>query len=375
MTWLRKMRPLVIVLGVAGVVGSLVGARALTHGGGSEPAAKAADAGPRPAGGLTVLGTVDTDPSPVKYLLPPVLPSGVIAKVYVNDGDEVKAGKELYAFDTTFQQTDVDRAAAQVAVARTLVAEAEELVKQHELDKKVADTTINIAQRAVEMRQKTFEFVEKQLEEDYGRNRIDRADWEDRKKASADRLKAIVEHTTALNDLDLAKLKRERLEKVNPGVKLDNAKAMVKQAESEKARAQAVVDLCVVKAKTDGTVEQLTIGPGTTLGVGTREPALWLIPAGKRVVRAEVEAEFAHRVGKDLEGKAVTVSDHTDAKLTYPGTVRRVGGTFLLKRGSPDAVLGGDTRVLEVVVEVTDPNPPGKPPLRVGQRVRVNLGR
>jgi hypothetical protein len=90
------------------------------------------------------------------------------------------------------------------------------------------------------------------------------------------------------------------------------------------------------------------------------------------VVRAEVEAEFAHRVGLDLRGKTVTIVDRTDPKLTYPGGVRRVGTTFLQKRGTENLI--SDTRVLEVVIEVKNSTPAGKPPLRVGQRVRVNLG-
>ena len=73
-------------------------------------------------------------------------------------------------------------------------------------------------------------------------------------------------------------------------------------------------------------------------------------------------------------GKQVTVMDHSDAKLTYTGTVRDIGSTFLLKRASAENFLGGDTRVIEAVIDITDPAPAGKPPLRVGQRVRVNLG-
>ena len=140
------------------------------------------------------------------------------------------------------------------------------------------------------------------------------------------------------------------------------------------AKAQAVVDLCVVRAKLPGTIEQVSIGHGSTIGVGTRAPALWLIPAGTRVVRAEVEADFAHRVGPDLQGKTVTISDHTDAKLTYTGVVRRIPPVFMLKRGNAENFPGSDTRVLEAVIDVSDPAPAGKPPLRVGQRVRVNLG-
>ena len=87
-----------------------------------------------------------------------------------------------------------------------------------------------------------------------------------------------------------------------------------------------------------------------------------------------MEAEFSQRVGLDLVGRSVTVMDHSDPKLTYTGTVRHIGGTFLLKRATAENFLGGDTRVIEAVIDVPDPSPAGKPPLRVGQRVRVNLG-
>jgi len=93
-----------------------------------------------------------------------------------------------------------------------------------------------------------------------------------------------------------------------------------------------------------------------------------------RIVRAEIEAEFAHRVGKEIEGKEVVVFDNTDPRLTYRGKVRTIGGTFLPKRGPSDSLLTGTTSVLEAVIEITDPSPTGKPPLRVGQRVRVGLG-
>jgi hypothetical protein len=115
------------------------------------------------------------------------------------------------------------------------------------------------------------------------------------------------------------------------------------------------------------------ISEGTTLGISSRDPALWLVPAGTRIVRGEIEAEFAHRVGDGLKGKEVTIADHTDPKLTYKGKVLRISDTFLPKRSS-DGLLGNDTRVLEVRIEVVDAAPAGIPPLRVGQRVRVNLG-
>ena len=106
MTWPRKMRPVLIVaaLGVAVLVASLFGARALTS-----RLAVPTYVRPNPprrasqtAGGPIVLGLVDTDPPPISYGLPPVLQSGTIAKVAVKDGDTVKAGARVVCeFDAT----------------------------------------------------------------------------------------------------------------------------------------------------------------------------------------------------------------------------------------------------------------------------------
>jgi multidrug resistance efflux pump len=374
MTWLRKMRPVLIVLGLVLAIGSMVGARALTHGGSGDASAKPPDTGPRSASGLYVIGYVDTDPSPVQYGLPPVLQSGTIAKVHVKDGDEVKVGQLLYDFDATIQKRDVERAVAAVEYAKAKVDEAKELAKQHGGLIEVAEAGVEAAKEKENLWAEHYRLVNTNLEDYYRTEMFKPETWPGRKKSDPNLYKANVEYATAVSERKLKEADLRRMKAMNPQVKVKEAEAAVKQAEAEQAKAQSAVDLCAVKAKTAGTIEQITIGPGTTLGVGTRTPALWLIPAGPRVVRAEVESEFAHRVGPNIEGKAVTISDHTNPKLTYGGIVRRPGTTFLAKRGNPDGFLGGDTRVIEVVVEVPDHAPVGKPPLRVGQRVRVNLG-
>jgi multidrug resistance efflux pump len=372
MTWLRKMRPVLFAIGLALGIATLIGARSLTGGSGSDASAKP-DA-PTVRGGPVVLGLVDTDPSPVNYGLPPVLASGTVVAVHVKDGDEVQAGQKLYEFDATIQKQDVELAKAAVRYADTKVKEAVELAKQHTGNVDVAEKAVEFAEQNVELRKQAYGVVDANLEQLYKGEMTPPEKWAERKKSSVELYKANVEYHVAKNDLNLAKAKRDQLKTADPQVKVDEAKAAVDQAKAQQAKAQAAVDLCVVTAKTAGTVEQVTIGPGTTMGVGTRAPALWIIPAGPRAVRAELEAEFAHRVGPNLKGKTVTISDHTDPNLTYSGVVDRVPEVFLLKRASAENFLGGDTRVLEVVIKVTDPNPHGKPPLRVGQRVRVNLG-
>ncbi len=371
MTWLRKTRPVLVGVGLAVAIGSLIGARQLTGGSG-----KPADVAPAPrvAGGPVVLGLVDTDPPPVAYGLPPVLQSGTVTEVHVKDGDDVKTGQKLYEFDATIQKADVRQADAAVATANTKVKEAEEYVKQHTASLKRAENTVTAADRKVKLAKQYYDFVDANLERAYKSDGKPQETWKELKKSSADLLKANVDYDAAVHDHELAVQARDQLKAADPQVKVKEAEAGVEQAKAQLAKAESAVELCVVKAKMPGTIEQVSIGAGSTIGVSTRAPALWLIPAGPRVVRAEVEAEFAHRIGADIQGKTVTISDHTDAKLTYSGTVRRVGTTFLLKRGNAENFLGGDTRVIEAVIEITDPAPAGKPPLRVGQRVRVNLG-
>ncbi|MBY0459817.1 MAG: biotin/lipoyl-binding protein, partial [Gemmataceae bacterium] len=132
MNWLRKTRPVLLVVGLGLAVASLLGARALNDG--REATGKDASA-PRSAtagvGGLVVLGTVDTDPPPVEYRLPAVLQSGTVAKVLVKDGQAVKARDVLYTFDATTQQAKVESAKRAVELAQTKVREAEEGKKQH----------------------------------------------------------------------------------------------------------------------------------------------------------------------------------------------------------------------------------------------------
>jgi hypothetical protein len=100
---------------------------------------------------------------------------------------------------------------------------------------------------------------------------------------------------------------------------------------------------------------------------------MYLIPSGPRVVRAEVEAEFAHKID-DFIGKTVTIRAGQNFADTYTGTARRVSGAFLPKRFGGDSLVGNPTRVLECLIEITDPAPAGRPPLRPGQPVRVTFG-
>lgn len=376
MTWLRRFRPALYVLGVVLVIGSLVGGRALTAGSGQGGEPKTANPAQAPArtGGPIVLGTVDSEPSPVSYLLPPVLPSGTVETVYVKGGQQVKAEDPLYKFDTSLQERELAKAKAAVEVAQSKVGEAEEGVKRHAMQIKRMEEVVAAAKTKEDMQAALFRLVKSNLESFYKTQAIPEAEWPS-KLLTEDKLYTVqVAYASAKIDVKMREIELTELKAANPQVMVKQAEAGVRLAEEEMKKAKEVVDLCTIRAKTAGTIERVMIGQGSTLGVGTREPALWLVPAGPRIVRAEIEAEFAHRVGAELEGKEVTVYDNSDPRLTYKGVVRTVGGTFLPKRSAGGNLLGNDTTVLEAVVVVADPAPPGKPPLRVNQRVRVSLG-
>jgi len=383
MSWSRRLRPALFVLGAALLAGSLLGARALTkangQGNGEQPKT-ANPASTTKLSGPIVLGTVDSDPSPVPYLLPPVLQSGTVVKVFVRAGQDVKTNDPLYEFDTSLQKADYESATAAVATANTKVVVAQEGEKAHAKKIELAEQAVLFAGEKKKILGETWKLIKSNLENFWKQQKgVDAkplSDAEiDKKLADDDKLfKANAEYIFADRDLIVKEKELAALRATDPGVFVREAQAGVEYAKAAQKKAQTAVDLCTVKARSAGTIERITIGEGSTLGIGTREPALWLIPAGSRIVRAEVEADFAHRVGKNLEGKEVVVFDNTDPHLTYRGKVLHVPGTFLPKRFGGESLIGNDTRVLEAIIEILDPAPAGQPPLRVGQRVRVGLG-
>jgi len=369
------MRPALYVLGVAVVIGSAVGARALRAGGQQpEGVRSAAPAVPTTTkvGGPIVLGTVDSDPSPVAYGLPPVLQSGTVAKVFVKDGQEVANDVPLYEFDSSILTRDLERASLAISQAENEVAKAEENKTQHVKKIEVLQQSLDAAKTKVSTATSLYNLIKRNLEKGYELDKIDPALWKGKLDNSPELFKANADYVDAISMRDRLQAELDLLKAANVELLVKQARIAVDQAKAEKAKAETALSLCTVKSKGPGTIEQIKISPGTTLGIGTRDPALWLIPAGHRIIRAEVEADFAHRVTATLIDKEVIILDHSDPKITYTGVVKRIGGTFLPKRS--ESLIPSDTRVLECVVRVSDPSPAGKPPLRVGQRVRVNLG-
>ena len=378
MTRLPKMRSLLVAAGGVALVGSLLGARLLGPGGGGGTDATG-KAPPAPAGkdttGTVVLGTADSDPPPARYGLPPVLQSGQVVEVYVKQGEEVKAGQKLYRFSAPLLEAKVTEAVNAVDVARAKLAEARGEADLHASNVALQAQMVKAAETSVKLAADARLVGEWNKKEYYKGQGITPERWPDLLKNEPELFDLFVKHQKAEIERDLAKVKLDAVKaaqekKLAPVVAV--AEAEVKRYEALAADARELVAACTVTARVDGTVERVSVSPGDVMGISSQAPALVLIPAGPRVVRAEVEAEFASKIGPNQIGRQVIVHDFTDPKVTFKGVVRGpLGGSFLPRRANEGALVQNETRVLEVVIEVPDPTPPGRPPLRVGQRVRV----
>ena len=375
------------LLGLCLLAFSLVAANRLLHtqdgANGAAPAGapkKDAKAAPAPAAptpqGLTVLGTVDT-PAGIARVDAPALPAlsgATVTAVFVREGQEVKIGDPLVQFDDAAFRPKLGQAEAALAGAQEDAEKARlqkedlpRLVKLQKLALSRAETDRKYADEAMARGRETFEIVLA------ANPMLSETEKDQQRRRNPDLL--VAEHKSAVAKIavDAAQDELKRVEAKPVESDVQAAAAKIRGATAAVAEARAVLDMATVKARVAGVVERLTAQPGRNFGAATSEPALYIVPTGARVVRAEVDAEFAHKVN-DRVGRTVTVCDSYNFSQTYEGKVTRIGTSYLPKRGSADGFALNPTHVLECEIEVIDPTPAGKPPLRVGQPVRVVFG-
>ena len=129
------------------------------------------------------------------------------------------------------------------------------------------------------------------------------------------------------------------------------------------------VQLMVVKAPADGKVLRLDLRKGDLLPAQPKSPPLIFCPNEPRIVRAEVEQEWASRA---QEGQIATIQDETSNGNgpTWTGKVIRLSDWMAHRRSIlPDPSQFHDIRTLECIIAVDG----SQPPLRIGQRVRVSF--
>ena len=386
---MKRWKTLPWVLGVAVLAISLVAANRLfskddtkaTEPGGGVPVDKASL-----PGGLTIEGTVDSDPTVLRIDPPGIvgLPALTIKKVLVKEGDIVKPGDVLIQFDDSQFVPEKLMAEKKLLAAESRVKQAElvrlDYPKKLKQQKSVVDLAETKHADAVRIRDSAYatartsksvlvpltpeereEQIKNSLELIGLDNSVKQAkiNW-DNEKNTYERLETakIDVNGQLLNSADLEyRAALDEVEAVRAGLK----------------KVEAVIEAFKLKALVEGEIECLMASEGMTFSPTTRTMMMYLVPTGPRVVRGVVEAEFASKVNAQV-GKTVTIRDSFNFNLTYTGTVRRVSSTYLPKRFGADALVANNNRVLECTIDVPNPNPAGKPPLRPGQPVRVTFG-
>jgi multidrug resistance efflux pump len=161
--------------------------------------------------------------------------------------------------------------------------------------------------------------------------------------------------------------KLEELRRQDPKAEERRALAEVELARTRVEQAEALLAECELKAPADGEVLRLLVAVGDVLSAQPRQPAVVFCPDLPRLVRAEVDQEFAADV---RAGQPAVIEDDTQPGVKWTGRVLRVSDWYTQRRStSLDPMQFNDVRTIECLVSLE-----GGPRPRIGQHVRVRLG-
>lgn len=350
------------LIGIAALVGSLVGANHVLHPKGSdasahEPHGGAADKTGAVGGqGVVVYGTAGVEGYPE---LLPLVPqqAGEVTEIHVYEGQKVNKGDVLLRVNEEPYLRKVAQADLGVQVAELKLTLAKRGLDQYTEAVAAQEAVVKVAQAKLAGNQAQLRRIEKLI----GLEQSNKDDLEAKRQE-------VVGYQAGLEGEEK---KLKALQKGRPEIEIELASKNIEHSKQLLQEAKDELDRCRLVAKCDGTVLRLNVGVGSLLAPQARQAAVLLAPAGLRIIRAEVEQEFANRVAV---GQPVTILDDASTGLTWTGKVERVGEAYLPKRGQgPEALaLSPDARpMLECVIALTAGS---SPPPKIGQRVRVNLG-
>ena len=171
--------------------------------------------------------------------------------------------------------------------------------------------------------------------------------------------------SAAANRADVEAARLRRLADADAGSRqdADRARDAARLARDELITAQRAADTARARRQLDAyAVDARTITAPVTAGT----PLFMLEPAGARVVRAEVDEEFADKL---KPGMTATVSLESDTSRTFQARLVRISEMFGPSQIVGDPTAPSDTRSISVILQPTGE----QPNLRLGQRVLVRI--
>jgi multidrug resistance efflux pump len=299
---------------------------------------------------VVALGHVDVEQG-VTPLYP--LQAGRVTRIDAQEGKPAEAGQPLFTLEDTAARLQVDEARVALDAARVRQDEARRLADQHAQQVAALRQAIEAARTDVELARVQRDRAKRRSED---------------KLANPDELRSaelLVRKAEANQKGEEAKL--AALEARNPKAAVDLAAKDVAAKQIDVRKAEEALKEYTVRAPFKGTALRVLISVGEVLGSPPRQPAIHFCPDAPRIVRAEVEQEFAARV---KPGQEAEIEDDATGGGRWSGRVERVSDWYTQRRSVLlEPLQLNDVRTLECIIRLTG-DPAG---LRIGQRVRVNL--
>jgi len=348
----RWLRGAVWIIGMVVLMASLVGVGRLRSEGNPPAATNETPRTDGPAGRfLVAFGHVDVEQG-VAALYPSQ--PGRVRKILVKEGVAVRTGEELLRLDDTLIRTRLRAALADLKAAQRQLEEARQLPRQHEAKVRQQKEAVEAARHRLASARHLHEH----------KQRLGQSNLVSRKEV--DIVAETVQELEAAERAEVEKLRA--LELLDPTTAVARAEAEVDAKQANVDQVNELLREHVLRAPEDGTVLRILVSPGDQLGQPARQPAVFFCPRAPRIVRAEVEQEYARRVAP---GQSALVEDDSQDGGTWQAKVVRVSDWFTRRRSILlDPLQFNDVRTLECILEIT----PGQAPLRIGQRVRVKIG-
>jgi multidrug resistance efflux pump len=356
MRGLITFRRILWLFGLALLIGTVAGAGWMlnhSHGEGVEQQNQEKE-GPLPFGGKFIIafGYVDVLPGITKIY--PLVPGQV--EWIAEESEFVAKGKALLKLKDKLAKSDLAKAQIALEDAVEVLAEANRLTTKHELAVEAQKAAIEAAMAKKKAAESQVAKVKDLMKKGVGGTQFE-----------VDAAESLVKEAQASITAEQKKL--EILQKFGPEDKITRAKLDVKLKNQIVAHAKLGLEEYTVLAPVDGTVLRAFAAIGEALGSNPKLPAIEFCPKLPRIIRTEVQQEYADRI---KVGQVAMIEDDTTTGLQWKGKVVRISDWFTHRRSIiQEPFQFNDVRTLECIVEVTS-EPPGQK-LKIGQRMRVMI--
>ena len=306
-------------------------------------------------------GHVDVEERVIESLYPRLLDGpNKVEKVLVHENDLVKKGDPILRLESRQAHFAVQRAEVDLKDAELRLAQAKAAIPQHESMIKAKEKDVEAYKEGLNRARLMF----KEAERMYAASKEARLISKEKVDIAEAAVKEADKKVEAAQaEVEVLKEKRESLK-----IAVDRAREDVAAKKIQLNQAKYAEEQCELKAPMDGKVLRLLVTEGQLLGPQPSGPLLYFCPDTPRIIRAEIDQEFA---GLVQPGQPVTITDDATLAASIRGKVKRTSDWFAPKRSplmEPRQL--NDVRTLECIVEV---DPARSKELRIGQRVRVKI--